>query len=518
MRCRKLKLFALSLLALVWIIGVMTDEHAQTSAIKQPPAIPRTWDDGAMASLELPLASRGAPPEHIPSDYYYRMPVRPIYKSYPIYAPGKEPRGYFEKLKQLEPEIAFDPAKLKTVEDWIKAGELVFNAPIAYDADPLVISTVSDVRNPDWYRKVGVPATKDGVMPYARYVVRKKGVVELANLACGMCHTRLMPDGLLIKGAQGNFPFDRAIAFRTRASLAETNDRQAIQTNVRIIMRLLFSMPWMQPDSAGSNEISLEEILSLNEAIPPGVLARHGSSLFYPVQVPDLIGIKDRRYLDRTGLVRHRDVSDLMRYAALNQDADLLSRYGDFRPLELIFGKLPEPEMLARYSDEQLYALGLYIYSLKPPKNPNKFDALAARGEKVFESEGCAACHTPPLYTNNKLTPAEGFKVPEEHRRKFDIMPMSVGTDPNLALKTRRGTGYYKVPSLKGVWYRGPFEHSGSVATLEDWLDPRRMKDDYTPTGFRGIGVKTRAVKGHEFGLNLSADDKKALIAFLKTL
>ena len=258
--------------------------------------------------------------------------------------------------------------------------------------------------------------------------------------------------------------------------------------------------------------------MSLNEAIPPGVLARHGSSLFHPVQVPDLIGIKDRRYLDRTGLVRHRDVSDLMRYAALNQDADLLSRYGDFRPLELIFGKLPEPEMLARYSDEQLYALGLYIYSLTPPKNPNKFDGLAARGEKVFESEGCAACHTPPLYTNNKLTPADGFKVPEEHRRKFDIMPMSVGTDPNLALRTRRGTGYYKIPSLKGVWYRGPFEHSGSVATLEDWLDPRRMKDDYTPTGFRGIGVKTRAVKGHEFGLNLSADDKKALIAFLKTL
>jgi cytochrome c peroxidase len=30
---------------------------------------------------------------------------------------------------------------------------------------------------------------------------------------------------------------------------------------------------------------------------------------------------------------------------------------------------------------------------------------------------------------------------------------------------------YYKVPSLKGVWYRGPFEHNGSVATFEDSLD-----------------------------------------------
>ena len=38
------------------------------------------------------------------------------------------------------------------------------------------------------------------------------------------------------------------------------------------------------------------------------------------------------------------------------------------------------------------------------------------------------------------------------------------------------------------------------------------------PTGFKGYFVKTRAVKGHEFGLDLSADDRKALITFLKTL
>jgi hypothetical protein len=77
-------------------------------------------------------------------------------------------------------------------------------------------------------------------------------------------------------------------------------------------------------------------------------------------------------------------------------------------------------------------------------------------------------------------------------------------------MKTRRGTGYYKVPSLKGVWYRSMFGHSGWCATLEDWFDPRRLRDDYVPTGFRGAGVKTRAVRGHEFGLKLSAEDKAA--------
>jgi hypothetical protein len=63
------------------------------------------------------------------------------------------------------------------------------------------------------------------------------------------------------------------------------------------------------------------------------------------------------------------------------------------------------------------------------------------------------------------------------------------------------------------------FPHDGSCATLEDWFDPRRLKDDYVPTGFIGPAeVKARAVKGHPFGLNLSSDDKRALIAFLKTL
>jgi hypothetical protein len=38
------------------------------------------------------------------------------------------------------------------------------------------------------------------------------------------------------------------------------------------------------------------------------------------------------------------------------------------------------------------------------------------------------------------------------------------------------------------------------------------------PTGFKGYGVKNRAVKGHQFGLQLPDEDKKALIAFLKTL
>jgi hypothetical protein len=209
----------------------------------------------------------------------------------------------------------------------------------------------------------------------------------------------------------------------------------------------------------------------------------------------------------------------MMQYDAINNFIEDLTSYDGFIPFGDKGGTaLPDPKSLSRESDRALYALTLYIYSLRPPKNPNHFGPLAAKGKKIFASEGCIQCHTPPLYTNNMLTPAKGFQVPDKDRELYRILDVVVGTDSFSALNTRRGTGFYKVPSLKGVWYRGPFEHNGSVATLEDWFDPRRLSPDYIPTGYRGYNMKTRAVPGHEFGLNLPSGDKKALIAFLKTL
>jgi hypothetical protein len=220
-----------------------------------------------------------------------------------------------------------------------------------------------------------------------------------------------------------------------------------------------------------------------------------------------------------------------MRYAALNQGVDFLNRYGDFIPLgqdlkELPDAKTPPAELGGgRYSDEQLYALALFLYGLKPPENPflpkSAADRqLVATGNDVFRREDCVRCHNPTSgYTNNKLTPALDYEPLANHPEHKNIMDETVGTDPFLATKTQRGTGLYKVPSLRGVWYRGPFEHNGSVATLEDWFDRRRLEDNYVPTGWMGPpGVKSRAVRGHEFGLDLADEERRALIAFLRTL
>ena len=84
----------------------------------------------------------------------------------------------------------------------------------------------------------------------------------------------------------------------------------------------------------------------MHEAVPPGVLARHRPSPLCPPQVPNLIGVKDRHYLDRTGLQQHWGIADLMRYAALNNQADDLATFDRFIPGAPGLKTLPRPDKL----------------------------------------------------------------------------------------------------------------------------------------------------------------------------
>src|SRR5499426_4310094 len=108
---RRLTLALFTMLGVAFHIGI---GRALETDRTFSPAIPKTWDDQEMASLEVPLADPSGSPAHVSAEYYYRIPVRKIYKSYPVYAPGRAPGGYVESLKTLEAEIAFDVAKLKS--------------------------------------------------------------------------------------------------------------------------------------------------------------------------------------------------------------------------------------------------------------------------------------------------------------------------------------------------------------------------------------------------------------------
>jgi RoxA-like, cytochrome c-like len=335
-----------------------------------------------------------------------------------------------------------------------------------------------------------MPVDRQGILPFYRYVVREKGKVAVTFDSCASCHTRVLPDGTVVKGAQGSIAFGKSYAY-----WIEQTPRHKLSDGARNELLQGYGAPWILPDPLEPlASATLRDLAKHLKTIPSGVNPRQGTSVMFPTQIPDLIGLKDRLYFDHTGLQQHRSIVDLMRYDAINNFIEEITSYGGFIPSTMT-GNLPDPAKLSRASDMELYALALYLYSLSPPPNPNQPNSLTRRGALVFQREGCDSCHTPPLYTNNMLTPVNGFRIPADDRQKYRILDVVVGTDPVLATKTRRGTGYYKVPSLKGVWYRGPFEHNGSVATLEDWFDPRRLRDDYIPTGYRGYGNASRAIR-----------------------
>jgi hypothetical protein len=70
------------------------------------------WDDAALATWHVPLAVPGVEPIPLAADQFYRLPELKIYRSYPVYAPGKEPVGYLKKLGEAEPEIVFTASNL----------------------------------------------------------------------------------------------------------------------------------------------------------------------------------------------------------------------------------------------------------------------------------------------------------------------------------------------------------------------------------------------------------------------
>jgi hypothetical protein len=52
------------------------------------------WDERALKEMELPVVVPEYSPRPVSGEYYYKIPARTIYKSYPIYAPGRGPSGY----------------------------------------------------------------------------------------------------------------------------------------------------------------------------------------------------------------------------------------------------------------------------------------------------------------------------------------------------------------------------------------------------------------------------------------
>jgi hypothetical protein len=142
-----------------------------------------------------------------------------------------------------------------------------------------------------------------------------------------------------------------------------------------------------------------------------------------------------------------------------------------------------------------MWALTMYLYALTPPE-PSPPDAapdVVDAGRRYFDAH-CAECHDNEVYGGDPVSASR------------------VGTDPGLSRGVARGTGLYRPAGLVRVADAAPYLHNGAVANLEDLFTRARFEDDYE--GALGTG----RVDGHEYGVDLPEDERRALLAFLRTL
>jgi hypothetical protein len=137
-------------------------------------------------------------------------------------------------------------------------------------------------------------------------------------------------------------------------------------------------------------------------------------------------------------------------------------------------------------------ALAAYIWSLAD--DLPETTAAGTPGQALFAAN-CSRCHAGDALTSAPVPLAE------------------VGTDPTCGLSPDRGTGFYRVPSLRGAALRPTLFHDGTLPSLDALLDPARTTAGYAG-GARGPGP----VQGHVFGLDLSDADRAALLAYVRTL
>jgi hypothetical protein len=199
-----------------------------------------------------------------------------------------------------------------------------------------------------------------------------------------------------------------------------------------------------------------------------------------------------------------------------------------------------------------------YLESLQPPGYPRTIDAdLAAKGRGLFR-ENCSRCHGSygpdrPLKYHEKIVPLSEIGTDPDRLHSVSDALIEVRGRGEFAKKVQLSrTNGYVAPPLVGIWCRGPYLHNGSVPTLSDLLRPveerpvtfyhggdtgydldrlglpyeEETQSDGSRAGRRGSArqflFNTRDPgnrnSGHEFGVDLAEEDRRALLEYLKQL
>lgn len=181
------------------------------------------------------------------------------------------------------------------------------------------------------------------------------------------------------------------------------------------------------------------------------------------------------------------------------------------------------PQFAAAFGTEEItaerLALALEQCLLTQVSQESKFDHAARkldkltaqeqRGLQLFVTEhdparglrgaDCFHCHGGNLFSNHQFM-NNGLAPRAGERGRMEVTGSETDRDK------------FKVPTLRNVALTAPYMHDGRFATLED------VVEHYNGKLYRSRSLDPNLAKHPESGLGLSADDKAALVAFLKTL
>ncbi len=225
---------------------------------------------------------------------------------------------------------------------------------------------------------------------------------------------------------------------------------------------------------------------------------------------------------------------------------------GDFTKLLMQVAVVAvEDTVTARRINNNFKDVLAWLQNLKAPTYPNQIDAtLVETGSKIYAAK-CAACHgqsVAPASYPNLLVDLDKVGTDPTYANYFLINPSFndwytqswYGQSPRKS--AAKPSAAYVAPPLDGIWASAPYLHNGSVPTLEDLLySPQRPKywrrsfdsNDYdlakigwkytsetgpTDTNTYNTQLNGYSNQGHAFSDALTAEERKALLEFLKKL
>ncbi|HUR34845.1 MAG TPA: hypothetical protein VM032_13680 [Vicinamibacterales bacterium] len=412
---------------------------------------------------------------------------------------------------------------------------------------------------PGGYASIGVLARDGHEMPIGLSKVTVG--FPRVGINCAMCHAasfRAKPDDIPTiypaaashqTGEQEYLRFLIACASDPRFTAGTILNEIARNTRLSLIDRLLYRFAIIPGTRRGI--LRLKEQDAWMDGRP--AWGRGRIDPFNPVKfgilrqpVDDTIGNSDMMPLwnlaRRDGTAYHWDglstsLREVVQSSALGDGA---SR----RWVERDFAKWNETDPARRSSLRRVMD---YIGQLPAPKYPLPIDAaLAAAGAPIYKAR-CAECHEPGGARTGSVIPLDEENLRTD-RHRFDMWTTGAVTAYNAYgdgyswkfSGFKKQTGYTAVP-LDGIWLTAPYLHNGSVPTLADLLEPVPQRPtrfwrgldlfDAARVGFVSDSDEARRVgtlldvalpgnsnAGHTYGTTLTAEEKRALLEYLKTL